>query len=72
MKDVFRQCISGLHCLYKNGIVHKDIKPYNILINDNLDPIICDFGVSEYFPDQSHPDDKWFYVRDNSNFISLE
>ena len=25
--------------------VHRDIKPGNILLNDQFDPIICDFGL---------------------------
>jgi len=71
LKDVFRQCISGLHCLYKNGIVHKDIKPYNILLNHDLNPIISDLGVSKYFWDGSHPDDKHFYNESSIGSIGL-
>jgi serine/threonine protein kinase len=32
---------------YKNNITHNDVKLENILINDNLDPILCDWGYSK-------------------------
>jgi len=42
-----RQILLGLACLHHFGIVHRDIKPYNILVTD-LDTIkICDFGLSK-------------------------
>jgi serine/threonine protein kinase len=37
----------GLHVLHKNGILHKDLKPSNIMLCDNgLDVCIIDFGIS--------------------------
>lgn len=47
--DAIRQIISGLEYLHENGIVHQDIKPANILIdNSNGKPIylLSDFGIS--------------------------
>lgn len=42
-----RQILLGLACLHHFDIVHRDIKPYNILVTD-LDTIkICDFGLSK-------------------------
>eukprot|EP00122_Pirum_gemmata_P020989 Pgem_evm2s19582 len=35
--------LEGLHHLHQNDIVHCDIKPENIFLNDNLQPIIGDF-----------------------------
>jgi serine/threonine-protein kinase len=42
-----RQILLGLACLHHFDIVHRDIKPFNILVTD-LDTIkICDFGLSK-------------------------
>jgi serine/threonine-protein kinase len=42
-----RQILSGLDRLHHAGIVHRDIKPYNILITDQDTVKICDFGLSK-------------------------
>lgn len=47
MRQIFRECIYGLDYLHKNGIVHQDIKPQNILLNKRFEVIISDFGVSQ-------------------------
>ena len=37
----------GLHVLHQNGIIHKDLKPSNIMMCDNeKDVVIIDFGIS--------------------------
>ncbi len=39
--------IEGLHVLHANGIIHKDLKPSNIMLCDNEeDVVIIDFGIS--------------------------
>lgn len=36
----------GMLHLHKNNIIHRDLKSLNVLLDDNLYPKICDFGVS--------------------------
>jgi serine/threonine-protein kinase len=40
------QTLKGLHCLHFFHIIHKDIKPANMLITDQDTVRICDFGLS--------------------------
>ncbi|MBI5593379.1 MAG: DUF1566 domain-containing protein [Deltaproteobacteria bacterium] len=42
-----RQTLEGLACLHHAGIVHRDIKPFNILITDQDAVKIGDFGLSK-------------------------
>lgn len=37
---------AGLEYLHDRNIIHQDIKPDNILIDDNLDYMVTDFGIS--------------------------
>ncbi|KAI9481034.1 MAG: kinase-like domain-containing protein [Benjaminiella poitrasii] len=45
----FRQIILGIEYLHCNDVVHRDIKPDNLLLSDNKILKIVDFGVSEIF-----------------------
>ena len=45
----FIQLISALEYLKKNNISHRDIKPENLLIKNNKELILIDFGLSAQF-----------------------
>lgn len=45
--DNGRQILEGLACLHNAGIIHRDIKPFNILITSHDSLKICDFGLSK-------------------------
>ena len=44
--DIGMQICSALHVAHKNGVIHRDIKPQNILINDEDFVKIVDFGIA--------------------------
>ncbi len=46
------QILDGLSCLHQAGVIHRDIKPYNILITDHDTVKICDFGLSKLHGEQ--------------------
>lgn len=42
----FKQLISGLRHMHSHGICHRDMKPDNILVDENFDLVIADFGFA--------------------------
>lgn len=45
--SVIVQVASGLHFAHENGIIHRDIKPDNVLFRANGVPVISDFGIAK-------------------------
>lgn len=45
---IFNNIIQGVHHIHSNNLVHHDLKPDNILISDNKEAIISDFGLAYY------------------------
>ena len=43
-KLIFHKILKGLQAIHNSGICHRDLKMQNILVDDNFNPKICDFG----------------------------
>ena len=46
-KSMFRQIVLGVHHMHSQGICHKDLKVDNILLDDEQNAKIADFGFSK-------------------------
>jgi eukaryotic-like serine/threonine-protein kinase len=49
--DVILQAAIGLHAAHRTGIVHRDVKPANLMIDRAGDVKVLDFGLSLLGPD---------------------
>ena len=47
-KIIFHKILKGIQFCHQNNICHRDIKLENILLDENFNPKICDFGCACY------------------------
>jgi serine/threonine protein kinase len=52
-RDLFIQIADGLAAAHEQGVIHRDIKPGNIMIDSNGNPAIIDFGIARQLEDPS-------------------
>jgi len=49
--NIVRKSALALHHAHENGVVHRDVKPSNILIDKNDEPHVADFGLAKHAHD---------------------
>uniref|UniRef100_H3AHC1 non-specific serine/threonine protein kinase n=2 Tax=Latimeria chalumnae TaxID=7897 RepID=H3AHC1_LATCH len=48
-RNFFRQIVSAVHYCHKNGVVHRDLKLENVLLDDHHQVKLADFGLSNHY-----------------------
>lgn len=43
--------LAYLHCGVQPGIIHRDVKPSNILLDETFEPKLVDFGLAKFAPE---------------------
>ncbi|OCQ23711.1 hypothetical protein A7985_07145 [Pseudoalteromonas luteoviolacea] len=56
--DIFIKICEALEHAHAHQVLHADIKPSNILINKNMQPLLIDFGISKQVSVSSKLDNK--------------
>lgn len=51
-KRIFYQICLGVRNLHHNSVVHLDLKPQNILFDEEMVPYICDLGSAAFMPSE--------------------
>ncbi|MCG6942500.1 MAG: SUMF1/EgtB/PvdO family nonheme iron enzyme [Thiohalocapsa sp.] len=53
LEHILDPLLDGLERVHAKGIVHRDIKPDNIMIRDDFSPVLIDFGAARNLSGQS-------------------
>ncbi len=68
-RRLFAQLVSGVGYLHKKGIVHRDLKLENLLLDQNRNIIITDFGFANTFDPTDDLSDEIEYNLSNKEFV---
>ncbi|MCX6612858.1 MAG: serine/threonine-protein kinase, partial [Acidobacteria bacterium] len=44
--EISRKACAGLAAAHSKGVIHRDLKPHNIMLDRNGEVLICDFGLA--------------------------
>lgn len=51
--QIFNQILDAIEYSHSQGVIHRDLKPQNILLNSDNDLVVSDFGLGRQFTSES-------------------
>ena len=67
---IFKKIIESIKSCHDKGICHLDIKPENIMLDREFEPIIIDFGYAAKFIDKNNKRIELKYAKGTKEYIS--
>jgi serine/threonine protein kinase len=47
------QLLTAMVYLHDNNLMHRDVKPANVLVNQSMQPVLCDFSLCTFTNDMA-------------------
>jgi serine/threonine protein kinase len=64
--DLMLKIVDAVAYLHEQGMLHRDLKPQNILVDEHGEPFLTDFGlVKEFDPEENLPESSEIVLREN-------
>jgi serine/threonine protein kinase len=57
IRSIMRQILTAVHSLHKIGIVHRDVKPENLFMDDSRHVVLGDYGFATFVKNLNHPNE---------------
>lgn len=70
--SIFGRILDGIEYAHKEGVLHRDLTPNNILINDDSDVVVTDFGLARELDSTSERQTKTGVPLGTPDFMSPE